>query len=57
MNLTINAKKAIAEFYKKHPEASRVMQITSKATFRAVFVNTEPDRSNGWSGHPTLRGG
>ena len=56
-NLTTNAKETIAEFYKKHPEAPRVARITSKATFRAIFVNTEPDRSNGWSGRPTLRGG
>ena len=50
------ADEAIAEFYQRHPTAPRRLPIPTQH-FRPIFQHTEPDRSNGWSGRPTLRGG
>ena len=51
-----SADEAIADFYQKHPNAPRCLPIPAQH-FRPIFQHTEPDRSNGWSGRPTLRGG
>ena len=51
-----SADEAIADFYQKHPNAPRRLPIPAQH-FRPIFQHTEPDRSNGWSGRPTLRGG
>ena len=51
-----SADEAIAEFYQKNPGAPRLLNIPSHHLC-PIFQNTELDRSNGWSGRPTLKGG
>ena len=51
-----SADEAIADFYQKHPNAPHCLPIPAQH-FHPIFQHTEPDRSNGWSGRPTLRGG
>ena len=51
-----NAKEAVEEFHKKHPGAPRQLDIPPQA-LRQIFAYTTPDRSCGWLGRPTLRGG
>ena len=55
--LATNAKDAIDEFHTRHPGAPRALRIWSKIVFKPIFKYTEPDRSHGWSGRPTLKGG
>ena len=57
-NLVPNANDVIKDFYKKHPGAPRTLNVQSLTSiFKPIFTFTEPDRSNSWSGRPTLRGG
>ena len=51
-----NADEAIADFYRLHPGAPRHLDIPRRH-LRPIFSDTDPDRSNGWLGQPTLKGG
>lgn len=53
---TENAQEAIDDFYKEHPGAPRHLDIPQQS-LRQIFAYTTPDRTHGWSGRPTLRGG
>ena len=57
--LSLNAKGALMEFYKKHPGAPRAWKVTMDQICKAFvprYKFTEPDTTNGWSGRPTLGG-
>ena len=51
-----NVDEAISDFYHLHPGAPRRLALPTR-NLRSIFEFTEPDRSNGWSGRPTLEGG
>ena len=58
--LSLNAKGALMEFYRKHPGAPRAWKVTMdqiRKAFVPRYKFTEPDTTNGWSGRPTLGGG
>ena len=57
-NLVPGALGAIKAFYKKHPGAPRAFVARLHlSSFKPIFQFTKPDRTNGWSGRPTLTEG